>query len=178
MIRRFARPYARAIMDIAGSPATANDVRLQLEQFDAQRRKSVELQDLYANPGIENDVKLKITEQIAQRIGIPPGLAINILGVLIQNHRINDLGAITDALAQYVNTALQIAVADVRTAHELDQDEQNQLRQTLEKKLGKKVELRLATDPALLGGFVAQVGSEIWDASVAGKINKFRASLA
>ena len=29
----------------------------------------------------------------------------------------------------------------------------------------------------LLGGFVVQIGSEIWDASVAGKINKFRESL-
>ena len=177
MIRRFARPYARAIMDITGSPATANDLRRELEQFDAQRRKSTDLQELYANPGIESDVKLKITQQIASRTGLSE-LAVKVLDVLTRNHRINDLGAINDALAAYVNEALQIAVADVRTAHELNDDEQNQLRQTLEKKLGKKVELRLATDPTLLGGFVAQVGSEIWDASVAGKINKFRASLA
>jgi len=177
VIRRFARPYARAIMDITGSPAAANDLRRELEQFDAQRRKATDLQELYANPGIENDVKLKVTEQIASRSGLS-ALAVKVLDVLTRNHRINDLGAINDALAAYVNEALQIAVADVRTAHELNDDEQNQLRQTLEKKLGKKVELRLATDPTLLGGFVAQVGSEIWDASVAGKINKFRASLA
>jgi F-type H+-transporting ATPase subunit delta len=177
VIRRFARPYARAIMDVTGSPAVANDLRRELEQFEAQRRKSVDLQELYANPGIENDIKLKVTEQIASRTGLS-AMAVKVLDVLIRNHRINDLGAIADALAQYVNEALQIAVAEVRTAHELNQDEQTQLRQTLEKKLGKKVELRLATDPALLGGFVAQVGSEIWDASVAGKINKFRASLA
>jgi len=177
VIRRFARPYARAIMDITGSPATANDLRRELEQFDAHRRKSKDLQELYANPGIENDVKLKVTQQIASRAGLSE-LAVKVLDVLTRNHRINDLGAITAALAAYVNEALQIAVADVRTAHELNDDEQNQLRQTLEKKLGKKVELRLTTDPTLLGGFVAQVGSEIWNASVAGKINKFRASLA
>jgi F0F1-type ATP synthase delta subunit len=40
------------------------------------------------------------------------------------------------------------------------------------------VELDVKTDPQLLGGFVVQIGSEIWDASVAGKINKFRESLA
>jgi len=177
MIRRFARPYARAIMDITGSPETANALRLELEQFDAQRRKSDELQELYANPGIENDVKLKISTQIAKRLGLSD-LAVKVVDVLTQNHRINDLGAITDALALYVNQALQIEVADVRTAHQLDANEEAQLRQTLEKKLGKKVELRLTTDPALIGGFVAQVGSEIWDASVSGKINKFRASLA
>jgi F0F1-type ATP synthase delta subunit len=34
------------------------------------------------------------------------------------------------------------------------------------------------TDPKLLGGFVVRIGSEIWDASVVGKINKFRESLS
>jgi F0F1-type ATP synthase delta subunit len=33
-------------------------------------------------------------------------------------------------------------------------------------------------DATLLGGFVARVGSEIYDASVVGKIDKFRESLA
>jgi len=177
VIRRFARPYARAIMDVTASPAEANDVRRELEQFDVQRRKANDLQELYANPGIENDVKLKITQQIAGKLGLSE-MTVKILGVLIANHRINDLGAVADALADYVNRALHVAVAEVRTAHELNDNEEAQLRQTLEKKLGKRVELRLTTDPALIGGFVAQVGSEIWDASVAGKINKFRASLA
>jgi len=177
MIRRFARPYARAIVDVAGSPAKANEIRKELESFEVQRRKAADLQELYANPGIENDVKLKVTQQIAQRLGLQD-LSLKVLDILIRNHRINDLAAISDALTQYVNQALQIAVAEVRSAHALDQNEQNELRSTLEKKLGKKVELRVSTDPTLLGGFVAQVGSEIWDASVSGKINKFRASLA
>ncbi len=177
MIRRFARPYARAVVDVAGSPAKANEIRLELERFEANRRTAADLQELYANPGIENGVKLKITQQIAQRLSLQD-LSVKVLDVLIQNHRINDLAAICDALEHYVNEALRVAVADVRSAHALDQNEQNELRATLEKKLGKKVELRVTTDPTLLGGFVAQVGSEIWDASVSGKINKFRASLA
>ena len=43
---------------------------------------------------------------------------------------------------------------------------------------GEKVELDVTIDPALLGGFVAKIGSEVYDASVAGKIKKFRESLA
>jgi F-type H+-transporting ATPase subunit delta len=164
-------------MDVAGSPAAALDIRRQLEQFDAARRSSTELQELYSNPGFETHVKLKITEQIANRLALQP-LALKVLEVLIRNHRINNLTSIIEALAAYINRALNIEVADVKTAHVLGKDEQAELQTTLEKKLGKKVELRLTTDSNLLGGFVAQVGSEIWDASVAGKINKFRESLA
>ena len=39
MIRRFARPYARAIMDVAGSPAKANELRGELMHFANARSR-------------------------------------------------------------------------------------------------------------------------------------------
>ena len=66
----------------------------------------------------------------------------------------------------------------MRTAKSLGPDEIDQLAATLSKKVGKKVELDIRTDKKLLGGFVVKIGSEIWDASVIGKINKFRESLS
>jgi len=104
-------------------------------------------------------------------------LAAKTLEVLVRNHRANDLDAILEALSSYVNAALGVAVAEVRSAKSLGADEIQQLADALSGKVGKKVELDIKTDPSLLGGFVVKIGSEIWDASVAGKINKFRESL-
>jgi len=81
------------------------------------------------------------------------------------------------AMAEMINDELNVAIADVRSAHKLSEQEMAQLRKTLEQKFGKRVEVRVTTDPALLGGFVAKVGSEIFDASVHGKITKFREQL-
>jgi len=39
VIRRFARPYARAIMDVVQSPEKANAIRYELARFE-QARKS------------------------------------------------------------------------------------------------------------------------------------------
>ncbi|HEX2062763.1 MAG TPA: ATP synthase F1 subunit delta [Thermoanaerobaculia bacterium] len=177
MIRRFARPYAHAIMDVAGSPAKANELRGELIRFAAALRSSQGLRDLYANPGIDEASKLAITGQLARKMKASE-LAAKTLEVLVRNHRINDIDAILEALAAYVNKALGIAVAEVRSAKNLGPDEIQQLADTLSKKVGKKVELDIKTDPALLGGFVVRIGSEIWDASVIGKINKFREQLA
>lgn len=177
MIRRFARPYARAIMDAAGSPAKANELRGELMRFESALNSSSELRDLYANPGIELNTKLTITSQLAKKAKLSD-LAAKTLEVLVRNHRINDVGAINSALAIYVNKALGVAVAEVRSAKTLSAEEMQQLAETLGKKTGKRVELDIKTDPSLLGGFVVKIGSEIWDASVAGKINKFRESLA
>jgi F-type H+-transporting ATPase subunit delta len=176
MVRRFARPYARAIIDVAASPEQANNVRAELARFDQARLTASDLQDLYANPGLANEAKFKITHAIANKLGLSQ-LTGRVLEVLIRNHRINDLGAIVQALAVYINAQMGIAVADVRAAHKLSEQEVGELRKALEKKTGKRVEVRLTTDPNLLAGFVARVGSEIYDASVAGKINKFRESL-
>lgn len=177
MIRRFARPYARAIIDVVGSPAGAQGVRQDLERFEAARRAAADLQQLYANPGIEHSVKMKVTNAIAGRLGLGE-LSLKVLDLLVRNHRINDLGGIVEALAAYIREATNTVAADVRTAHALSDAERAELQSTLEKKFGRKVELELTTDPALLGGFVAKVGSEIYDASVVGKIERFRESLS
>ena len=176
MIRRFARPYARAIMDAAGSPQKASELRGELIQFANALRGSNELRDLYANP-VDEATKLTITAQLAKKMKASD-LAAKTLEVLVRHHRINDIDAINDALQAYVNKALGVAIAEVRSAKSLTPDEIRDLADTLSKKVGKKVELDIRTDPKLLGGFVVKIGSEIWDASVIGKINKFRESLA
>jgi F-type H+-transporting ATPase subunit delta len=176
MIRRFARPYARAFVEAAGSAAKANELRGELIRFASALRGSQELRDLYANPAIDEATKLNVTQQIARRMKASD-LAAKVLEVLVRNHRANDIDAILAAVAAYVNTALGVAVAEVRSAKALDANEIQELADTLSKRVGKKVELDIRTDPKLLGGFVVKIGSEIWDASVAGKINKFRDSL-
>lgn len=176
MIRRFARPYARAIMDVAGSPAKANELRGELMRFADALRSSSELREFYANPAIDEQAKIAVTKRLASKMKASE-LAGRTLEVLVSHHRINDIDGIVAALTAYVNKALGVAVAEVRSAKNLGPDEIRDLADTLSKKVGKKVELDIRTDPKLLGGFVVKIGSEIWDASVQGKINKFRESL-
>jgi F-type H+-transporting ATPase subunit delta len=177
MIRRFARPYARAILDAAGSAHKANEVRGEMMRFEASLRASAELREFYANPAIDETTKVAVTQKLASKMKLSE-LAAKTLEVLVRFHRILDIGAILAALAAYVNQQLGVAVAEVRSAKSLSADEIAQLADTLSRKVGKKVELDIRTDPELLGGFVARIGSEVWDASVIGKINKFKESLA
>ncbi len=163
-------------MDAAGSPAKANELRGELVRFAAALRGSSDLRDFYANP-VDESAKLNVTQQLARKMKASD-LAAKTLEVLVRHHRINDIDAIVDALAAYVNKALGVAVAEVRSAKALTPEEIRELADTLSKKVGKSVELDIKTDPKLLGGFVVRIGSEIWDASVIGKINKFRESLA
>jgi F-type H+-transporting ATPase subunit delta len=163
-------------MDVAQSPETATALRDELTAFEKVRKSSADLQAMYANPGIEFDVKNKITAAIAQRIGMSD-LAVRLLDVLIRNRRINDLGDIVAGLATMIREATGTVAADVRSASALSSKEEAALRAMLERKAGAKVDVDITVDPALIGGFVAKIGSEVYDASVSGKIEKFRESL-
>ncbi len=176
MVKRYARPYARAIIDVAGSPEKANTIRGELMRFEAALAVAPELGDVYANPGIPIETKEAITQRLGAKMKLSE-LAARAIMVIVRHNRIQDLSAILAALASYVNEALGVAVAEVRSAKTLSPEEMQDLASTLGKKVGKKIELDVKTDPSLLGGLVVQIGSEIWDASVVGKIHKFRNSL-
>ena len=127
--------------------------------------------------GIDLDAKLGITKRVANKLKVSE-LGEKVLEVLVRNHRINDIDSILAAVAAYTNATLGIAVAEVRSAKSLTPEEMDQLADVLGKKVGKRVELEVRTDPSLLVGFIAKIGSEIYDASVLRKIERFRESLA
>jgi F-type H+-transporting ATPase subunit delta len=176
MIRRFAHPYARAVMDVMQAPDRAAALLDELRRFESARKSAPELHELYANPGIEIGIKSNITHTMARRLGLSE-MAVKVLDVLLRNRRLNDLGAINEALAELVRQATGTVAAEVRAAQQPTPAEIDELRRTLEKKAGRKVEIAVSVDPSLLGGFIAKIGSEVYDASVVGKINKFRESL-
>lgn len=163
-------------MEVAGSPEKANAIRNEMVRFEQARKASAELQEMYANPAIENEAKIKVTRALTSRLGLSE-MANKVLEVLIRNQRINDLESVAEGLAEMVREATGTVAARVRSAHRLSEQELAELRHALEKKAGRKVDLEVSTDPALIGGFVARIGSEVYDASVVGKITKFRESL-
>jgi F-type H+-transporting ATPase subunit delta len=176
MIRRFARPYARAFMEVVPTPAGAQTVHDELRNFETVRAGSSELAQAFASPSVEAGARQNLGRAIATRLQLSD-LAVRIVEVLVRNHRINDLGTILDAWQAMIHQSTGVAVAEVRTAHELQPEEKDILRQSLERRFGRKIELRLSTDPSLLGGFVAQIESEVYDASVNGQLGRIRNTL-
>ncbi|MEI7669159.1 MAG: F0F1 ATP synthase subunit delta [Pseudomonadota bacterium] len=45
------------------------------------------------------------------------------------------------------------------------------------KTTGKKIELRLSENPALIGGIQVKIGGKIFDDSISGKLNRIRSDL-
>lgn len=177
MIRSFARPYAKAILDVAGSTDAAASLSAEIASFRDALARSEDLRGVLATPGIEIERKESLVREIASRLGLSD-LAQRTLIVLTRNRRINDVGAILDALTALINERRGIVIAEVVAAEELDEAEKSRLAKALSKRFGREVELRLSTDPTLLGGFVAKLESEVYDASVRGRMTRMRESVS
>jgi F-type H+-transporting ATPase subunit delta len=163
-------------MELLPSHAEANAVITELRVFEKGRRNSPELVALYGNPAVEISVKVDATKAIAEKLQVR-AIGIRLLEVLVRNHRINDLGGVLAGWKDLLNAAGGVSRASVRSAYALNDEETRRLSAALERRFGGTIEMELSTDPSLLGGFVAQVGSEIHDASILGQITKFRTSL-
>jgi F-type H+-transporting ATPase subunit delta len=67
--------------------------------------------------------------------------------------------------------------ADVSSAHALTEQQKAALEIQLTQIAGKKAKLKFQTDPALVAGVVARVGSKVYDGSIRGQLERLRATL-
>jgi F-type H+-transporting ATPase subunit delta len=129
------------------------------------------------NPAIPLSAKLAAVDEIASSLEASD-LAKRLLAMLTENYRLPHLANVTAAVRQEVKQRLGIINAQVTSAVPLEESQTLQLRQMLESSLGKKVELEVSVEPALLGGFVAQVGSRRYDVSLKGQLERMTEEMA
>ena len=70
------------------------------------------------------------------------------------------------------------AVAEVRTAVELTDDQRERLRKALGEATGREVELKVIVDESVVGGVVARVGDQVIDGSIRRRLELARERLS
>lgn len=171
MITRIARPYARALFDVLPDEAAATAALEDLRAFAGAMEEVPRLGAMAANPAIPMEVKQRTLGEIVGRmeLGKP---SRRLLALLLENYRLGHLPAVVEAFEEMVHERRGIARARVESAIDLDGPQRERLRATLERKLGREVRLDVETNPDLLGGFVARVGSLKYDGSVSGQLER------
>ena len=76
------------------------------------------------------------------------------------------LEEIASRLARLLSESEGSVVAEVESAVALDAGQIARLEAALSKATGKRVQAKVVTDPALIGGLVAKIGDTVFDGSV------------
>jgi F-type H+-transporting ATPase subunit delta len=173
-----ARPYARALHDLARERGQTEAVSRELDSVMEAVTAAPELGEFFGRPWVSASAKRNVAVDVALRLGVSQ-LTRDFLGLVARQGRAGGLAAIVAAYRELVDESLGRVRAKVRTAVRLTDDERRQLAERLGRATGgKHVMVEEIVDPDLLGGFVAEVGSYIVDGSLDGQLARMRERLA
>ena len=99
------------------------------------------------------------------------------LDLLLRRDRLELLPRVLESLRELINEQRGVETARVTTAVPLGPSERELISERLSARTGKRIQLEEAVDPEVIGGVVAQIGDEIIDASVRGRLERLRRAL-
>lgn len=168
-----AKRYVQAIVEVAREQQSFDAWQQDLHRLGAtveDRAVATYLQ----NPSVQSAEKKKAMD-IILRDAQPE--ARNLAHMLVDGHRTGIIPELVELFDEAVLAERGIVMADVTTAEPLDEDAQQAVRERLSGIVGKDVELRMHTDPEIIGGLIAQIGDAVIDGSVQTRLRRLRARL-
>jgi len=171
------RSYAKALFALAQERGQADVVARDLDVMADLVGGEPELRAFLSRPWITAAIKRNAAAEAAARLGVVP-LTRDFLALAAAHGRAERLPGIAAAYRELVDAAAGRVRARVRTATPLADGEREALAGRLSRVLGgKQVMLEDAVDQALLGGFVAEIGSLRVDGSLDGQLARLRERL-
>ena len=169
--------YASALFELALEEKAIDTVRTDLDKFETMMSDSAELERLVRSPVFSADDKLKALAAILDKAGIK-GLAANFLRVLTTNRRLFAARDVIRGFRALVAKHRGDVTAQVTVAEKLSDKNLEALKDALKSKTaGKNIDLDVKIDPAIIGGLIVKVGSQMVDSSLRTKLNSIKLAM-
>lgn len=172
--------YARALLDVMFAPGQHTDaakIVTDLRAVEQLIAESSTLRTALASPAVAPSKKRAVMRRLLEPMGLEPRV-LNFVYVVIDHRRAHEFSSIVDAFEALVDERLGFVAADIRSAHALSDAQRASLEAQVSRLSGgRKAKLKYSTDPALIAGVVARVGSTVYDGSVRGQLERLRTRL-
>ncbi len=169
-----ARPYAEAVYKLA----IANDSLAQwskMLQLAAAIAEDAQMQLLIGNPVISAKQLGELFLEIGRNKFNTE--ARNLVMLLTENKRVTVLSQISQLFEQLKAQHEGVLEARIVSAFAMESKQLKKLIDDLEQKFKRKIEAQVSVDPELIGGIKVEIGDEILDASVRGKLEAMAVAL-
>lgn len=164
--------YAEALFGVARAEGTLGEVEDELFRFSQTLQGSDELRDALTDPGIPVARRQQIVEDLLG--GKASSTTTALVSMVVGTGRARDLPDIIRQLVEMSAAEAHKAVAEVRSAIPLTDDQVERLAKALGEATGRSVTVKVVVDPDVLGGIVAQVGDTVIDGSVRSRLDRLR----
>lgn len=162
--------YALALFELARDGKALESVATSLATLKQAVAESADLKALTQSPLIGRDAAAKAIAAVAQALSLDP-LTSKTLGVLAQNRRLAQLPAVIRAFETLLSAHKGETRAEVVSAFPLTKTQQTALAKQLKARTGRDTALDLTVDPAIMGGLIVKMGSQMIDGSLRTRLN-------
>ncbi len=140
-------------------------------------RKNKDFRNFLLNPGISFEDKKKVLDNLSKEAQLNETVKEAVEYVVKQN-KANVLKYIADEFRFEIEKFFATVKGEIITAFPIDEETVNQIKETIEKKLGKKVEFETKQDPSIIGGMIVKAGSYVLDSSIKTQLLKLEQQLS
>lgn len=183
---RWTRPselsYALEVLAVTAEAARAeaagklDDLEDELFRFSRVIDAEPALRGALTSPGLPDDRKQGVLDALLEGKTTPS--ARRLIGELVLRPRGRSLeGGLAD-FGKLVAARRERLVALVRSAVDLTEQQRTRLAAVLATAYGHEVHLNIELDPEVVGGLSVQIGDEIIDGTIAGRLDEVRRRLA
>ena len=175
--RTAAARYARALFDVSEQDRDLRQVEAALARFADLIDGHETLGRVLFNPAIPTGRKRALVDALIGRLGdvIPP--VAKLLRLMADRDRLGLLPEVLRAYRARLLDHLGVVEAQVTTARPLTSERALAIEHSLARASGRDVTMVSDVDPEILGGLVARLGTTVYDASLAGHLERIRHNL-
>ncbi len=175
-VSEIADRYASALYEVAGESKakdqTLADIRAIYEIFE----KDAELKAWLENAAIPAEARRQVMGVALKGQSVSEPVR-NVISLLIDKDRFHRLGEVVEAYSKRLDEEKGVSRGMVRSAVSLGANERQRIAEMVERVVNKSVVLSYKTDPSLIGGLVAQVGSFTFDDSIESHLRRMKEEL-
>jgi F-type H+-transporting ATPase subunit delta len=166
------RGYAEALFGVVRAEGELDRVEDELYRFGKLLESNYELKQALSDQSMERAQRTKILDDLlADKVS---SHTLGLLTFIVNQGRARQLPQILEQVSELAAQARQRAVAEVRSAVPLDEEQRDELARALSKATGKQVEVKVIVDPTVIGGIVAKVGDMVIDGTVKRRLDELR----
>jgi F-type H+-transporting ATPase subunit delta len=165
--------YAEAAFEVARDDDRLDDWIAALDRATALFAER-QVEQFLTSPVVPSERKQAALAELLPEL--PPKVS-NFLQILARRDRLELVPEIATQFRRLVNEHRGIEVARVTTAIPLEEQQRQLIAARLSARTGKQVTLETRVDPSIIGGVVAQIGDDVIDGSVRGRLERLRRAL-
>jgi F-type H+-transporting ATPase subunit delta len=170
----FTHPYARAFLEAAPPNYDVAAFLASGQSMANAFKANPALRAFLLAPNVPREAKSKAIASIAARVGLDE-YGARFLEVMLRNHRLLEAAEVFKTLRDLNDQRQNVLRVQLTVPAPLTDAERKAVEDAVSARTGKTVKAQIEIDSALLGGFIVQAGSRVYDGSVAAAVRRFQA---